>query len=247
MFRRIILASVSVVALTAAASAADMYVPGPAAGPGGYKDAYVPVWSWTGFYVGAEGGGNWGNSSIYDLLLQRPETNSFGLSGGLFGGTVGYNYQVAPHWVIGIEDDISWTDKSGSAVDIHVATTNNTVTERWLDTLRGRIGYAWDRLLIYGTGGAAFGSTDLQVCGTAGCFTQSGVSRTGWAAGGGVEWAFGHHWSAKAEYLHVDFGSADYTGLPSPPVDHRSVSLTDDIARVGINYRFGISDYVPLK
>ncbi len=244
MFRRFVLASVSVFALTAAANAADMYVPGPT-GPGGYKDAYVPVWSWTGFYAGVEGGGNWGGSSIYDLQLHRPETNSFDLSGGLFGGTVGYNYQVAPHWVIGIEDDISWTDKSGSGLDIHVATTNNTVTERWLDTLRGRVGYAWDRVLIYGTAGGAFGSTDLKVCGAAGCFTQSGVSRTGWAAGGGVEWAFAHSWSAKAEYLHVDFGSADYSSSPAP-FDHRSVTLTDDIARVGLNYHI-LPGYEPLK
>ena len=245
MFRHFVLASVSVFALTAAANAADMYVPGPT-GPGGYKDAYVPVWSWTGFYAGIEGGGNWGSSSFFDLKSNGPLTNSFGLSGGLFGGTVGYNYQVAPHWVIGIEDDLSWTDKSGSAHDFSPGTATNTITERWLDTLRGRIGYAWDRALIYGTGGAAFASTDEHLCSpSAGCFTQSGVSRTGWVAGGGVEWAFAHSWSAKAEYLHVDFGSADYSSSPVP-FDHRSVSLTDDIARVGLNYHI-LPSYEPLK
>jgi outer membrane immunogenic protein len=227
--RRLLVGAAMSLAMTGYAFAADIPV---------YTKAPPPQpWSWTGCYIGGEAGGNWGRSSIFDLRLNRDETNPFNLSGALAGGTVGCNYEVSRHWVIGVEDDLSWTNKTGSALDLHVATTNNSLNENWIDTARGRLGFAMNNWLIFATGGAAFAGTNLQVCGTAGCFAQS-LTRIGWTVGGGVEMRLNAHWSVKAEYLHADFGNADYLSLPQPPVDNRRVSLTDEIVRGGVNFKF---------
>lgn len=209
--------------------------------------------SWTGCYVGIEGGGNWGRTRSIAVTSTNPAdvglpiTDPFNLSGGLFGGTVGCNYQLAPSWVIGIEDDLSWTNKTGSAFDLapFTTTSTNNIRENWLDTLRGRVGYSSGGWLFYATGGAAFAGSTVAVNSlTAGSVSDS-QTRTGWTVGGGIEWAFLANWSLKAEYLYADFGSSNYI---SPPVvtpggtfNTRSVQLTDDIVRVGINYRFNWS------
>jgi outer membrane immunogenic protein len=228
--------------LATAASAADLAVKAPL-----YKAPVTLPFSWTGCYVGAEGGGIWGRSkdtaadptrSDYGL----PINNGFDLSGGLAGGTVGCNYQIS-NWVFGVENDISWTNATGSAADIsgfNTAATSQT-SEKWLDTLRGRLGYAWDRVLFYGTGGAAFAGTAVQVCNPASCVNDS-QNRTGWAAGAGIEYAPWDHVTLKLEYLHADFGTTSYIN-PSVPNSigtfvTRDVPLTNDLVRAGVNYKF---------
>jgi outer membrane immunogenic protein len=175
-----------------------------------------------------------------------PITGNFNMSGGLVGGTVGCNYQIGRHWVIGVEDDLSWTNKQGTANDIRPFDTTGTsqTSERWLDTLRGRIGVAWDRALFYGTGGVAFADTSVSVCAvTHGVCVSDAQTRTGWVVGAGIEYAVWRNLFVKLEYLHADFGTGRFL---SPPVaiagvgtfDSRDVSLTDDIVRIGLNYRF---------
>jgi outer membrane immunogenic protein len=213
-----------------------------------------PPFNWTGCYAGIEGGGAWGQSQQIAATapnpanVGRPITNSFNVAGGIAGGTLGCNYQIS-NVVLGVEDDMSWTNKSGSSPDMAPfnASATSTTSEKWIDTLRGRVGFAWDRFLIYGTGGAAFVGANVGVC-TAAAFCVSDLqTRTGWAAGAGGEWAV---WTipagsltAKVEYLHADFG----TGLfISPPVAvpgggvviSRNVRLTDDIVRAGLNWKF---------
>jgi outer membrane immunogenic protein len=151
-------------AATMAASAADLEAripPPPAPLP-------VPViFSWSGCYFGAEGGGNWGQSE--QIARSGPDaaqsiTGKFNLSGGIAGGTVGCNYQVS-NFVIGIENDYSWTNKQGTTFDVlpfNTATTSST-REKWIDTLRPRFGYAWDRFLVYGTVGMAWAGTSVTV------------------------------------------------------------------------------------
>jgi outer membrane immunogenic protein len=145
--------------------------------------------------------------------------------------------------VFGIEDDISWVNKKGSAPDLPPFSINavSTTQENWLDTLRGRIGFAWDRTLIYATGGAAFAGAEVTVCALAGCLSESN-SVTGWTAGGGVEYAFLSDWSVKIEYLYADFGSPQFFNPPirlgAGTVVTRDVRLTDNIVRAGVNYRF---------
>jgi outer membrane immunogenic protein len=213
-----------------------------------------PIYSWTGCYLGIEGGGAWGQSQhSQDGTVPNPAndgrsiTGNFNVSGGLFGGTVGCNYQVG-RAVFGVEDDMSWTNFSGTANDIPPFNTAATSTTRanWLDTLRGRAGFAWDRFFVYGTGGAAFANVGVQVCAPALCVSDS-ETQTGWVAGVGGEWAA---WTGtagsltfKVEYLHVDLGSGRFIDPPVPTpgggtIVTRDVRLTDEIFRGGINWKF---------
>ncbi len=173
--------------LVTAASAADLGRPAPFRPP---APAYAPAFSWTGFCVGVNGGGGWGRSA-WD------STGSFDVSGGLVGGTVGYNYQTG--WaVLGVEGDIDWSGIKG--------TTNNacapgcTNGNTWLSTVRGRFGYAAGHFMPYITGGAAFGNIQASEPGFAG----NSATNAGWTLGGGLEFAFAGNWTAKAEYLYVD-------------------------------------------
>jgi outer membrane immunogenic protein len=232
------------IAMTGSAFAADMRMPvkaRPVPPP--------PAFSWSGCYIGVEGGGAWGRSSQVarsgaDAGL--PITGDFDLSGGLLGGSIGCNYQVNS-FVFGIEDDLSWTNKTGSHSDIppfNVAALSTT-REKWLDTLRGRAGFAVDRFFFYGTGGAAWAGTEVNVTNVA--RATDSQTRTGWAVGVGGEWAA---WTLptgaltfKLEYLHADFGTASYINPPVITVTGttvtRDVKLTDDIFRAGMNWKFG--------
>lgn len=205
---------------------------------------------WAGCYLGAEGGGAWGMSRHDAInagaLSGDAITYDFGMTGSVFGGTLGCNYQTGI-FVLGIEDDMSWTDKSGSAFDVppfdpFVLSSTN---ENWIDTLRTRAGIARDQWLGYVTGGAAFAGTNVSVCNTLGCVNGSGT-RVGWTIGAGVEYAVIDNWTLKVEYLYADFGTARYIGsataLPGGvTVVPRDVSLTDSIARVGVNYKFSFA------
>jgi outer membrane immunogenic protein len=209
----------------------------------------APAYNWTGCYVGAEGGGNWGRTDSIavntpgGVFIGLPITNRYDLAGGLAGGTAGCNYQTG-QFVIGIEGDASWTNKSGSANDVapFPVTSTNNLEERWFDTVRGRVGYAWDKVLLYATAGGAFAGTRLTLCTVAAICAADSETRSGWTAGAGVEFAVLDNWSVKLEYLHADFGSKNYFSplrvLPGATFDTRSVSLTDDMVRVGVNYRF---------
>jgi outer membrane immunogenic protein len=233
------------VGVATAASAADFPVmPAKVAMP-------VPViFSWSGCYIGVEGGANWGQS---DNIAGSPPfggaamTGSFGLHGGIAGGTVGCNVQWS-NFVIGAENDFSWTDKHGTVNQIapFPTTSTSTTREKWIDTFRGRFGYAIDRFMVYGTAGVAFAGTQISEFQPAfGTVTES-RDRTGWVAGLGGEWAFWNtSWAdltVKVEYLHAGFESRNYL---APPVafnggifQTRSVKLSDDMVRAGLNVKF---------
>jgi outer membrane immunogenic protein len=248
--KRLLLATLGLVALgfTVPAGAADLPVwkPGPA------PFVVPPIFNWTGCYVGIEGGGNWGRSEQVaraGAFAGSTITGGFDLRGGIAGGTVGCNYQLGSSFVIGIENDISWTDKKGSAVDqapFNPAALSST-REKWIDTLRGRLGMNFDRVLLYGTGGAAFAGTDVVVSNPAFGSISDSRSRTGWVAGVGGEWAaWTGPWGAvtfKLEYLHADFGGQLYINpsvvtVAGGTVVTRDVRLTDDMVRVGMNLKF---------
>jgi outer membrane immunogenic protein len=250
--KKIWLATTAFLAATTTAFAADLPVKAPLA------PAAPVLFSWTGCYIGVEGGGNWGRSdqvarSGVDTGL--PITGGYDLSGALAGGTFGCNYQFNS-FVIGIEDDISWTNKRGSARDMppfNIAAVSST-RERWIDTLRGRAGFAWDRFFVYGTAGAAWAGTDVNVVNLV-SITDS-QTRSGWVAGVGGEWAaWTGPWGAltfKLEYLHADFGTGRYIDpqivvAPGRTVVTRDVSLTDDLFRAGMNLKFNWADAVGAK
>jgi outer membrane immunogenic protein len=205
-----------------------------------------------GCYVGVAGGGNGGRSDQVarsSVNAGLPITGGFDLSGGVVGGTVGCNYQVH-NFVIGIEDDYSWTNKRGSASDLPPfnPVVVSSTRENWIDTLRGRAGFAWDRFFLYGTGGVAWAGTEVNVVNAAiPVSVTDSQTRTGWVVGVGGEWAaWTGPWGAltfKLEYLHADFGTGQYinppvVSVPAFNIVTRDVRLTDDMVRAGLNLKF---------
>jgi outer membrane immunogenic protein len=191
--------------------------------------AFVQVYNWTGAYIGINGGGAWGTSSFDG----PPATGSFSTSGGLIGGTLGYNWQ-AGQAVFGVEGDLDWSGLTGStsaAVCVGCSTRNT-----YLGTARGRLGWAFDRFMPYVTGGLAFG--DIRATGPA-AFAGASSNQVGWTLGAGLEFALAQNWTAKAEYLYADLGSFNCGGACGvPPIGPDNVTLRTNIFRGGINYRF---------
>ena len=184
---------------------------------------YNPAFSWTGFYLGLNGGGGWG-SSRWD------RTGEIDLSGGFIGGTAGYNWQTG-QMVLGIEGDVDWSGMSGTSSAF--CSAGCSIKNDWLGTVRGRIGYSFDRFLPYFTGGLAAGDIQASTPGFAGA-TQTNL---GWTLGAGMEVAIVGNWSAKAEYLHVDLGSFN-CGTACGGFTPDNVSLKEDLVRGGVNYKF---------
>ncbi len=202
----------------------------PVKAPAAYVPA--PVFSWTGFYLGINGGYGFGQSSWNNI--NDGSTGNFNTSGFLVGGTVGANYQIGS-FVIGVEGDGDWNDFNGSTGFCNIP--NCTTQSDWLATVRGRAGYAWDRVLFYGTGGGAFGNIQAAAAG----LPFATGTQTGWTAGAGVEFAFAPNWTAKVEYLYVNLGNftcpATSCGGTGGVPD--TVTLTENIVRAGVNYKFG--------
>src|ERR1700733_9322019 len=213
------------------------------AAPVAWKETTSPAVNWTSIYLGLNGGFTFGASSWTDSVTTT-STGNFGTSGFVFGGTVGANYQVGS-LVFGVEADGDWADASGFGTFTASALCAGGcfTTSNWLSTVRGRAGYALDRFLVYGTGGAAFGDGRAN-------FSNDPVTSSveaGWTVGAGVEVAFGRNWSAKAEYLFINLADgsctsacaiADASGTPVIP--NVAVKFNESVVRGGINYRFSL-------
>lgn len=191
--------------------------------------------NWTGFYLGVQGGYGWGDTRF--TYVPGGQTGTARTNGGLFGGTAGFNFQ-AGQWVFGVEGDYAWANISGSIADpLTPALFDIRSNLRSFGTVRGRLGIAWDSLLLYGTGGLAMGDQRIS---TRNVVTGDVVGQTdfrvGWTAGGGLEWGFAPNWSAKVEALYFDLGTDRYTVAGPTSVDARHSGV---VVRGGINYRFG--------
>ena len=250
---------------------------GVAAAPSALAAPPAPAVNWTGFYIGGNLGGvvnqTSGTSDFLDPSAApggnvNPQSNSFSNSHFIGGVQAGYNWQFAPRWVAGIEADWDWThagyDFCRQTDTASVACANNAFgfesvssTTDWLATVRARLGVTVADVLLYATGGVAFGhieTTLVQNCVPAGCGNSgiarvtsvtSGTDRTGWVAGLGAEYAFNNNWSARAEWLYVDLGTIDSTLIatpadiaPSPQTTTWSRSEHYHQFRIGVNYRF---------
>jgi outer membrane immunogenic protein len=211
-------------------------------------DETPPPSSWGGCYLGIVGGGLSGSSQHISANAATSGvaiTPKFNEGGGTAGGTVGCNYDLHG-WILGVENDMSWANGRGSSPDqppFNLAAVSHT-DQKWLDSVRGRIGLVWERSwMTYVTGGAAFVGTSVNICnpGLALCANQSQV-RTGWIGGVGLEYAIWTNLSVKFEYLHADFGSGRYfttpTSLGVGTIVTRDVELKDDLFRAGLNWRF---------
>lgn len=235
---------------TTAAFAADLPPPmaPPPRAPATYVPAPVPYYNWSGIYIGGNLGWGFGGVSASDLLhssFSSTTQQSF-----LGGGQVGANWEFGPGVVIGAEADFDWLPNTSNALTITnagppAATANATINSRWLTLVDARLGYAWDRLLVYGKGGWAFAGTNnsnLNIGGTAYAAGASG-SNNGWTAGAGLEYAFWGGWSGRVEYDFVRLGNATLT-TPSAPAPFTGDVITSNnrqisLITVGLNYKFG--------
>jgi len=184
-----------------------------------------PTYNWSGFYLGANGGGGW-STSRWD------SAGSANGSGVVVGGTAGLNWQTG-HAVFGLEGDIDWSNVKGTTTSA-ACPAGCTTQNDWLATVRGRAGYAFDRFMPYVTGGLAVGDVKASTPGLAG----TSQTNTGWTAGGGLEFALTNNWTAKAEYLHVDLGNMN-CGFNCGTTANNNVSVREDLVRGGLNFKFG--------
>ncbi len=229
---------VAAVLLSGAAQAADLGV------RKGELLQAAPVWTWSGFYLGAAAGGARSDWTIDSLPVLGGSANGF--VGGVYAG---YNWQLSPWFVLGVETDImgstlsGTTDLSGKNGNVPFALQAEDKLN-WLGTTRARFGVTpWQSVLVYGTGGLAYGGvkdTLTQSIGSssiASSFATSGsddATRLGWAAGAGAEFAITPHLLARAEYLHWDLGTADWF-VGDVPV---SVAHKGDLIRGGLSYKW---------
>jgi outer membrane immunogenic protein len=223
------------VAGASSASAADLAVKAPVMKA---PPVVVAAYNWTGFYIGAHVGGAWGNKDW--VALDVGPLGSHDVDGFLGGGQVGFNWQApGSNWVLGAEADFSWADLDGSFVDT-IFDGNNATKVKWLGTVTGRLGYAWDRALLYVKGGGAWVRDEFTISDNTGFFAQTSNTKWGWTVGVGLEYGFTPNWSAKIEYNYLDFGNERLAFFPNfgGPFD-RDVDQQIHVVKGGINYRFG--------
>ncbi|GJE17447.1 outer membrane protein [Methylobacterium marchantiae] len=280
MFKSLVLASAAAALLSGAASAADL--PRRAAPP---VFVPVPVFTWTGFYFGINAGyaytesdtvrttgiNNLGSGAPNAANLQanvdnglRPASLKLSQEGFSGGAQIGYNYQLTPGngFVVGFEADAQYMDLETTRVNsvprVVLPSLTNTYRSdlQYLGTVRGRVGYAFDKVMVYGTGGFAYGGVEQSVSFQTGAPVTYAGSRstmeTGYAYGGGIEYALptdsflnffrSSAVTLKAEYLRYDLGSRNlFVGSTGGPgVGYNATFKTEGaIARAGLNYKFG--------
>src|SRR3974377_1532709 len=259
--RRFSVALTTVVTMTVAlvpfASAADLPMSAPV----------VTAYNWNGFYVGGNIGYSWGSSDSWDNapgflgFVPTPIFGSQNMNGVIGGGQIGYNWQYQDNWVFGVEADFQGSGQKGSSSvstpfsvfldDLPTVFSINQTLEAkifWFGTVRARAGLLINpTLLAYLTGGLAYGRIDV-----AGTITDTSVPTTwsfgstptnfGWTLGGGIEGAIPStvDWTWKVEYLYIDLGSVSGTGFGPDFLStfNWNTKVTDNIVRVGVNYRF---------
>jgi outer membrane immunogenic protein len=261
--KKILLASVALFGFAGAASAADLPV---RAAPPAPIIAAVPIFTWTGFYVGVNAGYGWHNDDSNASIgvpagavgVGSPAgTITFGDSEGdgfVGGGQIGYNYQMGS-FVFGVETDIQFADLGGSDGTAVYPAAWDAYAFRpagvaggvdWFGTVRARAGVAFDRALIYATGGFAYGGGDDNND----FFSNDDDIRTGWTLGGGVEYAFTNNLTGGLEglWVNLDNDKTTYVGssVPFAGADRRTVDAPGSrdseseffLVRAKLNYKF---------
>jgi outer membrane immunogenic protein len=231
--------SISIFALLAATApglAADLGIP-PMKAP----MAVEAPFSWTGVFVGGHVGGGWSNFSGFDPTLPADGWASVHGSGVIAGGQLGFNYQIR-NVVFGAEGTYAWSGIKVGDGGPFGAGPGLTVVDKndYVATAAGRVGYAFDRVLVFGKGGGAWTRDKLDANDGLGGTASGSFNRAGWLAGGGVEYAFLQNWSVKLEYDFLRFGQLNE--LPTTTgglgVSPALVKLDMQMALFGLNYRF---------
>jgi outer membrane immunogenic protein len=198
--------------------------------------AYAPqIYSWSGIYVGGQIGEAYSSSTWSDPFA--PTTNDNFTSWGFLGGAqVGANAQF-DRLVIGVEGDFSWLNSNSQGTDSLGEALNTNV--QWTSTVAGRVGAAFNRLLVYGKGGLALAEDQSSLTDLQGNTATDSFLRTGWMAGAGLEYALDDNWSAKIEYDYLDFGAQSLNFTTPIESVTSSGSLDVQELKVGLNFRFG--------
>ena len=243
--RSITAASVLALGIGAAQAADLTYEPAPVAAP--------EVFNWTGFYIGVHGGVAAGDfkypfsANFFDEFGFNGELEQ-DASGGFGGAQIGYNWQFNTNWVIGVEADIAASSYQGkvsgnvnSGGDFINAEAGSEV--EWFGTVRARLGYAIDNLLLYGTGGLAYGDVKSSIDVSSSEFSPFSASvsdtSTGWTIGAGFEYGITKNITLKTEYLYVDLGSQDLFNYNDDGINVNVESETKfHTLKAGLNYKF---------
>jgi outer membrane immunogenic protein len=264
--KKFALAAAAAALLSTAAQSADLPARAYTKAP-----PIAPAWSWTGLYIGGNVGwsqtksdfsttqipggfsGFAASSVPFFAALGSGSSKRDGFTGG---GQIGYNYQFAPTWVVGVEADIDGLSSQKPAIfgagttpgGTPIANFTNSLDAQWIATVRGRLGYTFDRSLIYVTGGlAVLGSEYSQTfhaTGVAPAIAPSESQTTaGWTIGGGWEYAVTNNWSVKGEYLYARFENIAvnnrlFPGTAFTDVFNSKANVDFQTVRVGANYRF---------
>jgi outer membrane immunogenic protein len=231
----------------ASARAADAPPPVPPPPPPQAPTTYAPViavFNWTGFYIGGNLGWGWSQGTFNGpagAVISTTNTSSF-----LGGGQVGFNYQFGGGFVTGLEADFDSLVNSNNTTNTTPGGFNVTSNERWFTLVDARLGYAWDRWLVYGKGGFAWvGSGNSCVNGAGVAVCSANNSNYGWNVGAGVEWAFWNNLSARLEYDYVGInGTTIGVAAGAIPGCAAGCSFTGSgrslqMINLGLNYRFG--------
>jgi outer membrane immunogenic protein len=227
---------------TQLASAADLPVKAPPRAPA------IVAYGWSGCYIGAQVGYAWVRDKDTETVTATGAPSAFSPvdsadpSGFKAGGMLGCNWQWSGPFVVGLEGDGEWADIDGGAVTFPGSGPPDDFYEariRWQASARARLGYAFDRTLLYVTGGAAFANIKhIYTQAPAGPVQEFSHTRTGWTVGAGVEHAFAPNWTARVEYRYADFG--DTTNIPTVafPGFTETHETTEHAVRVGLAYKF---------
>jgi outer membrane immunogenic protein len=218
--KKLLLTGAAFAALMTSASAADL-----AARPYMKAAPLSPVYDWSGFYIGAHGGYAWSDSVTIGATGIGAVTGSTNdLKGGFGGGQVGYNWQIQPNWVFGIEAD-------AAAANIHADLIPGLASTKIdsLGSVTARLGYAANNWLFYAKGGFGWADNKVNVLGL-----SDSQFHTGWTVGGGVEYGITRNWSIKGEYQYYDLGNETYFANTAGLV----LGATIHTVKGGVNYRF---------
>jgi outer membrane immunogenic protein len=274
--KKVIIAVATVAALVGSPVwAADLAVKAP-------SPAAATAYNWSGPYWGLNAGYGFANQTATEndnppLLVNIPAAQrifTFNRDGAIAGGQIGYNWQIARPWLVGVEADLDWADVKGNDTSTFLfggafpgAFTASSRLE-WFGTLRGRLGLIVDdRLLVFGTGGLAYGETKFTgsivnnfgaplvlsagaspICANNAVCYQGSTSKTsaGWVVGAGLEYAVWNNVTLKAEYLYVDLGSDTMTLGPTAAISggapasatYKFSDTVANIVRGGFNVKF---------
>ena len=222
-------------ALTTPALAADLRG-APKAPPPQYDAYEPPVYNWSGLYFGGFVGGAHGLWTVDFFRNNNHGHAEEGEDGFAGGGWIGYNYQLDRNWIIGVEADLGATkaEQSNNVFD------NDTSLSKFdsFGSVRGRLGYVYDRMMVFGTAGLAFAdiTNEIQKGQNAGeQVVLDNDWQTGFALGAGVEYAFNAHWFGRAEYQYANFGTVTLINA-----DGNRAEMQNELhqLRVGVSYKF---------